>query len=774
MLDLETIGIGVDTSGVARARDELGRFVGSATKAAGAADKTASSMNAMDLAAKLSAMAVKSLVSAFSVWKIADTVRDMAMLAARFETMGVVMRVAGNNAGYTMSQMENFSKSLQKSGISMLESRNVLTQLATANIDLANAAKLGRAAQDVAVVGNINSSEALSRMVHGIKSGEVEILRTLGLNVSFEASYKKLALQLGTTSDKLSEQQKMLARTNAALEEASRYTGIYEEAMGTAGKQMTSLTRYWEDFKVKVGETFLPALTTTIMNQADAMKSWNAEMENLAQRGLIDDVATLLNDVLKIGLQTAAVLFSDLAFVVRGFGREIGGIVAQFSAMGEAGGVFSAKGRAAWVAVGKAITEDAENDRKALDAYQAKIMGLGETTKAAAKMSEQERIAAGRASRARAEAEEAALAAAKKKAEAMKEAQKAYEQAVKHSKDYIRSLKEEAEEVGLSKEQVAMLRAQREAAKAPTKALSDEIIRQAFNLTYLNIKQDEAKKAAEELEKANKALKEQAEEATKAYADQFDEIDKTTQGIKDQVQREQENIEAMGLTKAALTELMATRLEDRAASLERRAALMDEIDTTKALGDALREQADALRMLAGKTRDKGKKQEEIDVAEEAKKRSEALAQSIEDGIMNGFRGGKSFADIFINELKAQFAKTVLRPIIQPIAEAGSSLLSGVFKNFGGSILGLNSFDVGTDYVPHDQIALIHKGEKIIPAAQNKPGANSGRPTTVVVNQNFGPIGDVASMAMVRQAVANSERRIQSGIIRSITNGGELA
>ena len=43
-------------------------------------------------------------------------------------------------------------------------SRNVLTQLATANIDLANAAKLGRAAQDLAVVANINSSEALSRV----------------------------------------------------------------------------------------------------------------------------------------------------------------------------------------------------------------------------------------------------------------------------------------------------------------------------------------------------------------------------------------------------------------------------------------------------------------------------------------------------------------------------------------------------------------------------------------------------------------------------------
>lgn len=34
---------------------------------------------------------------------------------------------------------------------------------------------------------------------------------------------------------------------------------------------------------------------------------------------------------------------------------------------------------------------------------------------------------------------------------------------------------------------------------------------------------------------------------------------------------------------------------------------------------------------------------------------------------------------------------------------------------------LPSFDVGTDYVPSDMIAKIHAGERIVPAAQNKPG-----------------------------------------------------
>lgn len=49
------------------------------------------------------------------------------------------------------------------------------------------------------------------------------------------------------------------------------------------------------------------------------------------------------------------------------------------------------------------------------------------------------------------------------------------------------------------------------------------------------------------------------------------------------------------------------------------------------------------------------------------------------------------------------------------------------------IAGLSSFDVGTDYVPEDMIAKIHKGERIVPAAQNKSGYGG---MNLVINQSF--------------------------------------
>ena len=73
-------------------------------------------------------------------------------------------------------------------------------------------------------------------------------------------------------------------------------------------------------------------------------------------------------------LQTAAVLASDVVFVFKGMGREIGGIIAQFSALGEGGGIFSAEGRRAWTVVGDAMKEDADRARKELDKWQSDLL----------------------------------------------------------------------------------------------------------------------------------------------------------------------------------------------------------------------------------------------------------------------------------------------------------------------------------------------------------------------------------------------------------------
>lgn len=434
-LDIATLGIAVDSRQVKAGASDLDNLAASGKKAE---EQTNRLGNATSVLSRL----YKDLAAAAATWKVYDLIRDSAMLAARYETMGVVMRVAGNNAGYTGAKMLELEKQLTQTGISMLQARNSLTQLATANIDLANATGLARTAQDLAVVANINSSEALGRMIHGIKSGESEVLRTLGLNVSFEASYKKLALSLGTTVEKLSEHQKMVARTNAVLSEGARYQGIYEEAMGTAGKAMTSLTRYWEDFKVKAGEAFLPALSEGVRDLTDALKAANAELDKAGSDGTVSGIGARLGGAFRTVYETVAVLaanvafvfqglYRDVEFVFQGIGRDIGAIAAMIAAMGT--GNFSGAKEIfkSWGEDTKAARVQFEKDSQAavdaLAKFEQKILAGATAQAAASKMTEQERIAAGEAARKAQEAEEKRLKASEEARKAAKKEAEAYQ-----------------------------------------------------------------------------------------------------------------------------------------------------------------------------------------------------------------------------------------------------------------------------------------------------------------------------------------------------------
>lgn len=386
--------------GMSTAAQDLARAVGNKAEEM---EKAGKSTSLMTKAGEELLSVAKPLTGIFAAWKLSDFIQDSTMLAARFETMGVVMGVAGNNAGYTRKEMDAFAESLQKSGISMMQSRNAMTQLATAHIDLAKASALGRAAQDLAVVGGINSSEALGRMINGIKAGEVEILRTLGLNVNFEASYRKLASTLNISTDSLTENQKAMARTNAVLESSIAYAGIYEESMTTAGKAITSLSRYWEDLKVKSGNAFLPALAESVNDLTAALKAANTELEKSGAQ--IDDVGSTLAGGVKVAFQTIAVLGANVAFVLKTMAGEVKTLATQAVALAH----FDFEGAAG---IGQEWTNEAKSSRAALDAFEAKMLGVTDATKqqamaandsaaayekqagAAKKMDEQQRIAA--------------------------------------------------------------------------------------------------------------------------------------------------------------------------------------------------------------------------------------------------------------------------------------------------------------------------------------------------------------------------------------------
>lgn len=262
------------TSGINQAQQQAKQMDADLRKMEGSAKSTESAMSGLG-------KAVSTVTAAFGAMKIAEYIKESTIMAARYETMGVVMATVGKNVGYSASQMEGYTRELQRNGIAMIESRSVITKMAQANLDLSKSSELARMAQDAAVIGNINSSEAFERVVRGIQTGEQETLKTIGINVQWEAGYRKMEAQLGRTRDGLTAAEKTQSRMNTVMEAGVNIAGVYEASMDTAGKQMLSMTRYSDDLQVKFGLVFQPIFSEIIKEMTGSLKDMSSQFDDI-------------------------------------------------------------------------------------------------------------------------------------------------------------------------------------------------------------------------------------------------------------------------------------------------------------------------------------------------------------------------------------------------------------------------------------------------------------------------------------------------------------
>lgn len=234
---------------------------------------------------------------------------------------------------------------------------------------------------------------------------------------------------------------------------------------------------------------------------------------------------------------------------------------------------------------------------------------------------------------------------------------------------YLETLQKQIEKTGdLSAQETALAEIQAGRLKGITPELEIEILQTAQLLDYtMQLK---------ELRDGEVATN---TNIGKAQAAELDGILKTNAALR-------EEVDAIGLSKEELAAkelqlVRVTRAEKESTLAKKEAAGVDEtqLQVLRAEIDALREKEDLLGQRADKTaEDEGKKFAD----KTAESTQTALADSIEQGILDGFRKGSSLTDIFLNELKAQFAKTILRPIIQPVADAGNQAIGQILGQIG--------------------------------------------------------------------------------------------
>lgn len=284
------------------------------------------------------------------------------------------------------------------------------------------------------------------------------------------------------------------------------------------------------------------------------------------------------------------------------------------------------------------------------------------------------------------------------------------------------------------------------------------------------------KQQREEVEKQIKALQEveqEQQQATRAFTDTLGQYAEEN----DYLER---SIGLIGQDDTARQKLIETLTYE---SLKKRALLADDQAGLAILDEQFRKRIELIDQLAAATQKFGEVQQYNAIF------ADAFADSLSD-IVDGTKGLKeAFEDMArsivqsINRIAAQkladalfgvgtnggpgdfFAKMFggsggsgggfdWSKLIQMAIGAmfGGTPASSVPGSFTGPSFG--TFAVGTNYVPRDMFARIHKGEQIVPAKYNpnRPGGGGGPPVSVTINQNFsGQVSTVSSRQAATQA-----------------------
>lgn len=201
---------------------------------------------------------------------------DATKVAARIQVLNRVFLLTGQNAGHTKLELEGMKQEVMDLGIAEQEALQIGQQFIQAQLDIADATLVARAAQDLAVIAGTNSSETALRLTDAIVKQRPILLKQFGIIANLNDIYGRQADALGKTRDQLNETEKRAAFLNEILRQSKTVAGAYESAMKDVGKRMTSLPRHMQNAQNAVGKLFLPVMLLAVDGTTDFLKSIKA------------------------------------------------------------------------------------------------------------------------------------------------------------------------------------------------------------------------------------------------------------------------------------------------------------------------------------------------------------------------------------------------------------------------------------------------------------------------------------------------------------------
>jgi hypothetical protein len=222
-------------------------------------------------------------------------IKTSTLSAARVSEMNAVLQHLGKSAGWSTSEVEDNVEAMREVGIRTDVAQGMLAQFARNQLKAAEATKVARVAQDLAVLSGRDSSEALAELNYAIQTqnSDLQVFRDLGIQAGDALS--TYADELGVTTGELDKSQRMQAMINAVMERGAAVSGVYATAMEEPGKAMRSLSRHFYEAGLEIGKHFLPAFGDVIDLVGKGIK---------AIRGMLEE-GEILNEIFSTMGETA-------------------------------------------------------------------------------------------------------------------------------------------------------------------------------------------------------------------------------------------------------------------------------------------------------------------------------------------------------------------------------------------------------------------------------------------------------------------------------------
>jgi len=236
--------------------------------------------------------------------------------AARVSELNVAIDAIGKSTGIGAKNIKAAANAIRDNGIEMAAAQQMAIEFAQGNLDMAEASKVARVAQDLAVISQKNSTDTAMILTRAIKTGNSMLLKSAGVSSQASEGYARYALSIGKTANNLNAQERQQAIINLIMEEGTKVAGVYTAAMQEPGKVLRSFPRIVNDMQVAMGNALLAGFGPMIKASYDLFSGFS---KLIREGGALYPVVSELTTAMQMLFTPFTVGIEKLAKMVKGF-----------------------------------------------------------------------------------------------------------------------------------------------------------------------------------------------------------------------------------------------------------------------------------------------------------------------------------------------------------------------------------------------------------------------------------------------------------------------